>query len=164
MAFVKISESQANALRALKAIKAADKNGYKDARRALFSNIREQLGIPADVVLSIEVTDRASENYLVAKARPPKSKSVTYVALQAGDDGRYCAAPAAAPVQWASLPLRDVIALLQEQGETMEGYKAVGTLTPDTSWQRVPAGADDDGVELYVSPDDQVMFRLADAD
>lgn len=158
---VKITESQANALRALRALKTADKKGYKDARSALFANIREQLGIPSDVVTSIEIDDRSSALYCVVKARPPKSKSAVYVPLIAGADGKYVGAAPAAAVQWASLPLRDVVALLQEQAETMEGYVAVGTLPAqvDASWIRIPPAGDDDGVEMYVTPDERVIFR-----
>lgn len=164
MAYLQITEAQANALRALRAIKASDKAGYKDARRALFTNIREQLGVPGgdEVVLAVEVDDRNSPLYRVLKARPPKSKNVSYVPLEAGPDNRLASA-ASKPVLWASLPLADVVALMQEQGETMEGYKPEGEVTRDPSWQCVPAGREDDGVELFVTADERVLFRLPEA-
>lgn len=158
MAHLKITEAQANALRALRPLKTADKAGYKDARSALFANIRAALGIPDTIVLKVEVDDRANPMYCVLKGRPPKSKSVEYTPLEAGADGRWAgASQPTAPSNWACMPFSDVVALLREQGETMESYRSVGAIDLDKMATLIPS---DSRTELAIDADDNVYFRI----
>lgn len=158
MAFLKITEAQANALRALRPLKTADKAGYKDARSALFANMRSGLGIPDNVVLKVEVDNRDSDQYCVLKGRPPKSKTVEYVPLEAGADGRWVGAASATPSTWAAMPFSDVVALLREQGETMESYRVVGTNVDLKNMATlIPS---DSRTELAIDADDNVYFRI----
>lgn len=151
---IKITLAQANALRALRALKTSDKDGYKAARSTVFANIRQQFGIPDSVVLKVEVDNAASPDYLVVKGRPPKSKTVDYAVLQSDDQGRYAgAAPAS---KWVSVTLADVVSLLREQGETMESYTVVDGVPNISGMQAVPS---ESRVELAVDTDDRVYFR-----
>lgn len=152
MAHVTISEAQANALRALRALKPTDPTGYKDARRALFANMRQQYGVPDDIATSVEVDNTASPQYRVLKGRSRTTRG-DYIPLTAGPDGRHSAAAAAAPPlpRWGALPMADAMALLREQAETMEGYTQF-TPDPDEFDPDAVACALHDGMDVVVFP------------
>ncbi len=159
MANVQITEQQANALRALKAIKKSDRDGYKAARKSVFDNIRAQYGIPADVRMSIQC-DAALEGYRVVKVRPPGAKSVAYVPIEAGPDGRYVLVDAgqgtaAAEPAYGVLPLDKLAALLRSEGDQIEGFSRTVRLPEDA----IDIGDNDQGDELHVD-DNNIYFAL----
>ncbi len=164
MPYVTITEEQANALRAMRPLKTVDRTGYKSARRMVFTNIRLSAGVPDDVVMSIEIDDRNSPLYRVVKVRPPKSRraGVEFVPLEADAEGR-AAVDQTPAANWATVPFTEVVAVLQDQGETMSGYKALGSMRAvPADWVPVPATEDADiaGVEFFLTPDNCVAFRV----
>ncbi len=128
MPFIRITETDAQALRATRSSWGSRTKSQRGSQREVFKDLKRRYGIPANLKLKVELDNRHSPDYLVLKDKR-SGEALNELAATPHAQAPAAAAPAqgtSGGVRLGSISMDDALLLLREEGD---GYDSHATAT-----------------------------------
>lgn len=143
MPFIRITETDAQALRATRSSWGSRTKSQRGSQREVFKDLKRRYGIPANLKLKVELDNRHSPDYLVLKDKRSgealNELAATPHAQAPAPSYPFPGAQRAAPAQGTSggvrlgsISMDDALSLLREEGDSYDSHATATRPAPSS--------------------------------